>query len=80
MFEIEGYSSVYSNLLMNSLLVDNMFVNPPVLPMYNSYNDMLPDMLTTEIDDYYGEEYTLDISPEAYKLSIIDGLLPPGKW
>lgn len=76
MIEIAGYSS----LLMNSMLVDNLIVNPPTYTAYSSYDDMLPDILTTELadyDDYIGEDYSVEVSPEAYKLTIMEGLLPP---
>lgn len=70
MIELTGYS----NLLMNSLLVNNLLVSPVAYEPYSSYNDMLPDMLTTDISDYYGEDYSLDISAEAYKLTLLEGL------
>ena len=71
MIELTGYST----LLKNSLLVSNLLGYAPVQQkQYDSYNDMLKDILIPK-SDINNEDYRVDISPEAYKLTILEGLL-----
>jgi|GEM_PF-5553756 len=65
--EISGLSY----MLQNSLLVDNLISNPPETGDYSSYNSYLSSTLITDVEDY------ADISDEAYKLSILDGVQSP---
>ena len=72
--------SVHSNLLMNSFLVKNLVVNPPDFKHYDSYNELLPNILTSEVNDLNAEDYQVDISPQAYNLSLLDKMLTKNDW
>jgi len=67
MIEITGAA----NLMMNSLLVNNLVVNTPKLNDYNTFNSFVSDTLITDLEDY------AEISDEAYKLTLLEDIKIP---
>lgn len=60
-----------SNLLMNSLLVNDLVAKPPQAGNISYYNKTVSESLVADTGDY------ADISDEAYKLTILEGIKVP---
>lgn len=70
-FQLAGYAY----LLQNSLLTENLLTSPPKAGSYSSLDSVVRQSVTTSIP---GElEDTADISPEAYKKTLLDGIQIP---
>lgn len=69
-----SFLSSLASLRQNSLLSENLFTSPPKVGNFSSLDDIVKQSVTTDTTDL--EDYA-EISTEAYKRTILDGINIP---